>query len=346
MSPGQPRPLLVSLKLHMLRATLLFTLATSSLLAMAAGPVVMFVGPGGSAAANGLSMDKPLPDLQTALDKGLAAAGAARKLEIRVLPGTYQGQTLVIKSGDGDRPRIEIVRDAEKTRPVFDGGGANVTWLTVAADGKPMTDIAVSGLEVTRYATAITLNGSRVKDSLSIGDVTLRNNVFRAIGQQSLVQTAPSTAAVRLVNADRVQIIGNQFIDVRNRQRCGLIHAIYVAHGSTGNLIKGNTFENSCGDSIRFRDASGGNRVEGNTFIDAWAEAPISDWFCDSSGREDCTKKTPECPSLDNEVTGNKVIASQGPAPEALKTFGPDTTPVCPIPAQAQRAAPQRFVTR
>jgi hypothetical protein len=334
------------MKQLILHATVLVALLATGLPATAAGPVVMFVGPGGSASASGLSKDKPLPDLQTALDKGLAAAGAAKKLEIRVLPGTYQGQTLVIKSGDGDQPRIEIVRDADKTRPVFDGAGANITWLTVSADGKPVSDIAVSGLEVTRYATAITLNGSRVKDNLSIADVTIRNNVFRVIGQQSPAQTAPSTAAVRLVNADRVQIVNNQFIDVRNRQRCGLIHAIYVAHGSTGNLIKDNTFENSCGDAIRFRDASGGNRVEGNTFIDAWAEAPISDWFCDSSGRDDCTKKTPECPSLGNEVSGNKVTARKGPAPEALKTFGPDATPVCPIPAQAQGAARQRFVTR
>jgi parallel beta-helix repeat protein len=334
------------MKQHILQATVLVAMVTTSLLAAAGGPVVMFVGPGGSAAASGKSQDKPLPDLQTALDKGLAAAGDAKKLEIRVLPGTYQGQTLVIKSGDGDRPRIEILRDAENTRPVFDGAGANITWLSVSADGKPVSDIAVFGLEVTRYRTAITLNGSRDKDNLNIGDVTIRNNIFRVIGQQSPAQTAPSTAAVRLVNADRVKIINNQFIDVRNLQRCGLIHAIYVAHGSTGNLIKDNTFENSCGDSIRFRDASGGNRVEGNTFIDAWAEAPISDWFCDSSGREDCTKKTPECPSLGNEVTGNKVTARKGPAPQALKTFGPDSTPVCPIPAQAQGAARQRFVTR
>jgi hypothetical protein len=313
---------------------------------MAAETLVMYVGPGGAAASSGLSMDKPLPDLQSALDKGMASGGKAKSIEIRVLPGTYTSQNLVIKSGDGAQPRIEIRRSADKTRPVFDGGGKNSTWLTVTADSAPITQLSVSGLEVTGYSTAITLNGSRDKAGLNVSDVTIRNNVFRVIGQQSPAQTAPSTAAVRLVNADRVQIINNQFIDVRNRQRCGLIHAIYVAHGSTGNLIKDNIFENSCGDSIRFRDASGGNRVEGNTFIDAWAEAPISDWFCDSSGRDDCTKKTPECPSLGNEVVGNKVKASKGPAPEALKTFGPDSTAVCPIPAQAQGAARQRFVTR
>ncbi len=334
------------MKLHLLRAAVLAALATTSLLAIGAEAVVMFVGPGGSATATGLSKDKPLPDLQTAVDKGLASAGDAKKLEIRVLPGNYVGQTLVIKSSDSDRPRIEVVRDTEKTRPVFDGGGANTTWLTVATGGKPTANVTVSGLEVTRYATAITLNGSRDKEAQNISDVTIRNNVFRAIGQQSPTQPAPSTAAVRLVNADRVQIIGNQFIDVRNRQKCGLIHAIYVAHGSNGNLIKGNTFENGCGDAIRFRDASGGNRVEDNTFTDAWAEAPISDWYCDSSGRGDCTKKTPECPSLGNEVAGNKVVARKGQAPEALKTFGADSTPVCPIPAQAQGAARQRFVAR
>jgi hypothetical protein len=337
---------MTTILIKLARSVAVLGLALATALAARAGDLVLFVGPGGAASASGQSRDKPLPDLQSALNKGLAAPGTTGKLEIRVLPGTYNGQTLVIESGGAGRPRIEIVRDAEKARPVFDGGGADATWLTVSAAGSATGNILVSGLEVTRYLTAISLNGSRTAQSLNIGNIVIRNNVFRAIGQQSLSQRAPSTAALRLVNADRVQVIGNQFIDVSNRERCGLIHAIYLAHGSTNNLVKGNTFDNSCGDSVRFRDASGGNMIEGNTFTDAWAAAPISDWYCDSTGREDCTKKTPECPSMGNEIAGNNVVSRKGQPPNVLKTFGPDVTTACPIPVDARGAARQRFVSR
>ncbi|MDZ7896324.1 MAG: right-handed parallel beta-helix repeat-containing protein [Sphingobium sp.] len=157
------------------------------------------------------------------------------------------------------------------------------------------------------YATAITLSGSRDDAALRVTDVVIRNNIFRSIGQISKSQKEPSTAVVRLVNADRVQIVNNRFQDIRNRQTCNRLHAVYVAHGSTDNLVQGNAFQDGCGDAVRFRDRSSGNRVVNNTFIDFWVDAPISDWYCDSTLSNKCTKRTPECPSFDNEIAGNRI---------------------------------------
>jgi hypothetical protein len=139
-----------------------------------------------------------------------------------------------------------------------------------------------------------------------------------------------------------VQIVNNRFSDIRNRQRCGSLHAVYVAHGSTDNLIKGNTFEKSCGDAVRFRDASGGNRVEGNTFVDAWADAAISDWYCDRSSSEKCSEKYTECPSFGNAVVGNKVVVKRAKkSPEQIKAHGADAAPGCEAPKERSRQ--QRF---
>lgn len=310
-------------------------------------PVSVYMSPNGNDQDSGQSAKQAVKSLQAALDKAMQSAGkAATEVAVRVLPGTYSGQSAVIKMPAGKALRIEISRADDGTRPTFDGQGQESTWLV--ADGVNWRDgeLKIFGLEVRNYSTAISLNGSRDVADTNVGNVTIRNNVFQSIGQLAASQATPSTAAVRLVNADRVSLINNKFIEIRNRQRCGLIHAIYIAHGSSDNVIVDNTFENACGDAIRFRDASGNNRVEGNTFIDAWADAPISDWYCDSSGRADCTKKTPECPSIGNQLSGNKIVTRSAKAPEPVKSYGPDSTTLCPLPAAPSEPARQRFLSR
>ncbi len=313
--------------------------------AFAADDQVIFVGPSGANGASGASADEPVADLQAAVDKGLAGVEPKRKIVVRVLPGAFRGQTLKITTDPARYGRIEIVRADAKSRPVFDGDGSTAPWLSVAAGDAGGGSITVEGLEIRSYSTAINLAGSRDMPDRSVTDVTIRNNVFRNIGQQSERQKNPSTAAVRLVNADRIEIINNQFLDIRNRERCGLLHALYIAHGSTGNLIKGNTFQNACGDAVRFRDGSGGNRVEGNTFVDAWANAAVSDWYCESDTRDDCSKKYKECPSFGNSVVANKVVARSAKSPEATKVYGNDAVPGCEVPARTRQRAgtPQRF---
>lgn len=319
--------------------------------AQAAEDKVVFIGPSGSNTASGATAAEPMADLQSAVDKGLTRVDPKQKIVVRVLPGTYTAQTLKITAATTTFGHIEITRadDKDKSRPVFDGQGSVLPWLNVVADNGPAGQITVYGMEVKSYSTAINLAGSRDTPANDVSDVVIRNNVFRDIGQQSANQKNPSTAAIRLVNADRVQVINNKFTDIRNRQRCGLLHSLYIAHGSTDNLIRGNTFENTCGDPVRFRDGSGNNRVEGNTFTDAWADAAISDWYCEGDTRDDCSKKYTECPSFDNTIADNKIVARSAKQPQAVKTYGSDTPAGCQVPAQARQrssGAPQRFISR
>jgi parallel beta-helix repeat protein len=186
-------------------------------------------------------------------------------------------------------------------------GGNGGTWLSLHA-GSGLSNIRISGLEITNYQTAISFNGQRENTTQWNGGNIIKDNIFSNIGQISKPDAKPSTAAIRLVNSDHNLITNNRFINIKNNDKCALLHAIYVAHDSTDNIIENNFFKDSCGDAIRLRDSSNNNIIRKNVFQMAWAKSPISEWHCDKKIRTDCTKKTGEYPSISNQVIGNKIL--------------------------------------
>ena len=165
--------------------------------------------------------------------------------------------------------------------------------MTVTAKGP--TRITVEGLTVQHYGTAISFNADRNDPSDSNGQNTIINNQFIDNGRGS-------TAVVRFVNSSRNVVRGNVFKGMVT-ESCRQLHALYFAHHSSHNVVEGNTFEDGCGDPVRFRDASNDNVVRGNTFAKVGASAVVSEWFC--AGSTACTKKTPECPPKNNSMEGN-----------------------------------------
>ena len=116
-----------------------------------------------------------------------------------------------------------------------------------------------------------------------------------------------------------------------------LLHALYVAHGSTENVIEENLFENSCGDAVRFRDRSDNNLVRNNRFVDAWSRSPVSDWFCNPAQRSNCTKEAGECPSMNNVVEKNQVTARSTPAAGVFVPYGGKPPAGCGVTRSSQR---------
>jgi hypothetical protein len=263
-------------------------------------------------------------------------AAGYRTVTIRVRPGRYLGQQNKT-AGAGKGRRLIITTAQRHGDAVFDGEGQLSTWLAITGRKAEPANLIVSGLIVTGYMTAITMNGSRDDLDNVVSNVQIRSNVFDAIGQVDARRSEPSTAVIRLVNGDNNQIVGNVFTHFRNREKCSLLHAVYVAHNSTGNLIKDNRFEDGCGDAIRFRDASGNNLVHGNRFVDAWVTAPITDWYCDAASRSDCTKRDGECPSLNNRLVDNEMVANRAPQNGMSAEFGATVTELCAAPADAKR---------
>lgn len=301
------------------------------------GQAVVYVGQLVPERGSGPAPESGLATLQAALDLAEQKFDEGyREVAIRVRPGRYARQRAET-AGAGNGRHLVITAAGENGSAVFDGEDAVDTWLTIRARTGEPANLGVTGLAVTRYGTAITINGSREALDRLAQRIDITANTFDAIGQAAAGKGQPSTAVVRLVNTHNSRIAGNRFIHFRNAEKCTLLHALYVAHNSTANLIEDNQFEDGCGDAIRFRDASGDNIVRGNRFVDAWAQAPISDWYCDSSARSDCTKRTPECPSLGNRLIGNTMSAQHVPDKGMSAEFGDVETPLCPAGALAKR---------
>jgi hypothetical protein len=297
----------------------------------AATEAVVYIAPDGNDKSTGRSESDPMQSLQDAIRRVLALPAeqhSARK--VVVLQGSYLAQVAAIDKLPDTLPLI--ISAARGERPVFDGNGRGGAWLALnVAIGKP-TRVTIEGLEVRNYVTAISFNGDRSPIENFNSENVVRNNVFRNIGQVALPSGKPSTAGIRLVNSRGNQIVRNQFLNIRNVASCGLLHAIYIAHHSSNNLVEGNTFDGGCGAAVKTRDGSGSNIVRGNRFTDQ-SEPVFLDSFCDKDARDDCSKEWSECPSWNNEFRDN-TATRLGPKAQRKPTqvIGADAPTSCPSP--------------
>ena len=291
----------------------------------------IYLSPSGNDHNDGLTAMNSLASLQRALDvsSGLSSTNSAT-VRILVGEGSYLGQTGVTGGlPNGGALHIEAL-EANKSPATFNGNGTSETWLRINNSRGAPSRIRVYGLEIVNFETAISFNGNRDNIKMWNGENIISDNIFMNIGQISQKSAKPSTAAIRLINSRGNLIFHNKFINIRNISRCSLLHAIYVAHNSTDNIIEQNFFDGGCGDAIRFRDASHRNAIKSNTFRDAWDRAPISDWYCDAENRNDCTKSSGECPSFNNVVDFSKIVTRNANVVPNILTYGPDISNRCP----------------
>lgn len=276
--------------------------------ALAGELLLRLVPPGAGASAP--EGTKTFTSLQKAVDAAVAVdTTTAERVRIVVSPGIYQGQSAATSGRPGGAP-LAIVGDPAGPRPVFDGAGRASTFFTVRNSSGQPTNVTISHLEIRRYLTAINLQGERSSPSASNGGNVITDNAIRDIGDIAKEGAGPSTAAIRLVNSDHNRISNNQFTRIRNNVRCGLMHALYIAHMSTDNEVSNNTFDDGCGVTIKVRDASDRNRITGNKFTNQETEATFGDAFCDEESGK-CTKEGVECPSYGNVYTGNTIVKSR-----------------------------------
>ncbi|MFT3956822.1 MAG: right-handed parallel beta-helix repeat-containing protein [Piscinibacter sp.] len=323
-------------------ASLLLALATAH-----AADTMVYMKPGGNDQASGKSEADAVATLQMAVKRVLALpvdSGGSRK--VMVLPGTYLAQTAVVADLPDDKPLVITGSTGAGQRPVFDGNGKGRAWLQLDSATGRTTRLTIEGIEVASYVTAISLNGNREAQGNFNAENVIHKNLFRDIGQIAFPSGKPSTAAVRLVNSRNNRITDNRFVNIRNNTGCGALHAIYIAHYSSGNLIEGNTFDGGCGAAVKTRDGSGGNMVKDNRFIDQ-TEPVFLDSFCNKDSRDDCTKETSECPSWGNEFKDN-TTAKLGPKARKMpvQVAGPDSAAGCPPPPSRSSRRLQESNTR
>jgi hypothetical protein len=296
----------------------LFFLTSVALLRAHAGEV--HLAPHGDDRASGESDATAVRTLQRALD--IASTLTQRKEDARVViwEGEYTDQTAILTDGKGAGAILVAPRAAAKPGTVrFVGAGAQQTWLTFKSRAGGATGLTVRGLVVENYGVAVSLEADRNDPAKGNSGTVLESLVFRRIGAPSGNETGTApTAALRLVNSSDNRIVGNTFESIRSARACRALHAIYLAHYSSRNIIENNTFSDACGSVVKLRDDSNENVIRHNTFTKIEADFIIDEWFCDKSRQKDCTKATGECPSTGNRYFDNKVIA---PGPR-LKPIG------------------------
>jgi Right handed beta helix region len=249
---------------------------------------------------------------------------------ITVGPGVYSNEKVSPKKLDCPLTIEPAQRDK---RPQFVGKGKDV-WFALLVPGAKKVDVSITGMEVSDYQTAIAIGGDRSVPDSWIGGVHIAGNHFLRIGSLQ-PGVPPSTAAIRLVNSRQNVIENNHFETIRNLEVCGGLHAIYMAHMSSGNVIKNNRFVDGCGETIKVRDASNDNKVVDNTFERQEGSSLLFDGFCDKQVNKDCTKPEGECPSWDNVFESNTIVGKRPPSNRNItgaSKIRSNLSKICPKP--------------
>ncbi|CAJ2511209.1 Uu.00g068340.m01.CDS01 [Anthostomella pinea] len=307
-------------------ATLCCVLALEPVLVPA---TTLYMSPSGSDSNTGGSATKALMTLQGVLDR-VKAAQPVDAVNIVVAEGTFLSQSVTWTYFNGE-PITFAPPAGAKTKPVFDGEGAGLTWFTVgdSADAAVPTNLHFVGLAVTNYWLGLDLGRDKAAGN-SHNEV--RGMLFERVGA-FYTHGLPSPkgyAALRLRQSSNNTITGNRFHGVKNSDAAdsdsdgkdedltSYIHAVYAAHQSSGNVIADNEFNQVTGDAVRTRDGSDDNLIEGNRFVAAGKYSAYSDWIDDTGD---------ECPSHGNRFLDNVVGDGYlGPFKAGFVThvYGPD----------------------
>jgi hypothetical protein len=268
---------------------------------------IVYLSPTGNDSNNGLSAERPIRSLLRAQEVATAAvAPGPDDVTIRVAPGTYLDQAVNWKLAVPGRAIKIIGNPVHPETVVFDGGKTGATFFRLMQRSGTPSNLSISGITITHYVMAITLNGNRDKLGGYNAGTQITHNRFIDNGGFAHDPPVRAVAVVRLVNSKR-NIIANNLFDGMAAPECNFLHAIYIANYADENIIRDNAFRNGCGDPIRVRDASNYNKIYRNTFVNAGDKAAYSEWFCSRSYNKRCSKSGEECPSVGNEFFDNKL---------------------------------------
>lgn len=287
----------------------------------------LYLSPSGSDSNSGASAATALKTLKGVLTK-VKAAAPTDAIDIVVAEGTYAGQSVIWTYFNGQPITFAPPVNAT-TKPVFDGGGADLTWFTMedSADAAVPTNLHFIGLAVTNYWLGLDLGRDKAAGN-SHNEV--RDMLFERIGGAYTSGPPMGYAALRLRNSSFNTIAGNRFHGVKNsgaadsdgdgvnEDLTSYIHAIYAAHNAHDNLIEDNEFNQVSGDAVRTRNGSDNNLIQGNHFIDAGKYSAYSDWIANTGD---------ECASQGNLFKDNTVGDGYfGPFAQGFitHTYGPD----------------------
>ena len=289
----------------------------------------LYLSPHGSDDNSGRTPQDPLLTLAGAHDV-LTSDRPTTDVEVRIAQGTYvapptmwqfyiPGHSISFMPADYDYG--EGIADIAG-RPVFHGNGSAGWWFSARLPaGHPggNTNLRFYYLQVESYARGglvisggITTNraGIRIPANAGANRNTILGMVFRQLGSRH--STAGfGYAGLDLVNSSDNRIHFNLFDQHENTGRnAGLIHGVYLAHGSQRNIVSRNRFSYISGGPIHARNDSNNNEFAANTFERAGTTSAYYDWFCDARCVRDNPGQPRECPSHGNVFRDNQLVST------------------------------------
>ena len=299
-------------------------------------PVELYLSPTGDDSQAG-APGAPLRTLEGA-EARVRVLRPACDVWVRIAPGSYDGDPVLgpkphaywsyslpvphrfyFVPSDYGTPANPDPRTYAGTRPIFEG-----MW-----NGTPNPNVWFSS----HTSTPMVFRYLKVQNFMAVGlqfQQSDGNDVwgmyFYQIGNRQVPDAQYGWSGMTLNVSSNNQIVNNHFINLEDAPGVEeqYIHGIYLIHGSNNNTIKSNEFRRVSGGAIKLRDGCVGNTIADNTFTDTSLDRQgvYMDHFCwpghDSTG---CVPScnpltfpdggcTTECPSWDNDFTGNGVYCA------------------------------------
>ncbi len=298
-------------------ALLLFAAASAVAAPTSPPPLVIHMAADGDDSRDGQGPERAVATLDR-VHQILEEGPPGSDVVVRIAPGTYRGQRVIWTATDPDYAITFTRGGPDAENPVFDGcldadeapencpGG---TWFRLRHAGGEPSNLRFRHLTIRNYGTAISLDGDRNDENGFNSHNEIADCLFERIGNISNPRHRGSTATVRMVNSRHNRVVRSDFIDIINRgDRAALMHALYLAHRASDNVIADNRFIDQTGDAVRVRDRSHRNRVHGNRFDRAGIRGAMSEWYAypGVGAARDMTSAR-ECPSYHNEFFDNVI---------------------------------------
>jgi hypothetical protein len=297
--------------------------------AKAATVFTVYMAADGSDTNNGLSSGAPVKTLSR-VQAVLQSAKPSVDVEVRIKQGTYvaaqtnwsffvPGHSVTFMPVDY---QLGNGIGSIAGLPKFSGNNGTGWWFSghlPSGSAGGNTSLRFYYLEVTDYSLgAISLNGgTKVASGVTVPSTAgMNSNTFFGLNLHGLGNKYTGGhsgyGAIDLVNSRGNRIANNHFVNVENSgSSASLIHGVYLANGSSGNVVSSNEFSAISGDPVRTRNASNDNDIAYNSFSHTGVHAFYSEWFCDVG----CAQGyTPECASSNNYFHTNSLGAGYGSA--------------------------------
>lgn len=215
-----------------------------------------------------------------------------------------------------------------------DPPGAPFFALTVAP-GEP-TNIRLRNLTIRNYVSRpIYFVGDWSDDNRWNGGNSISGCCFHNIGNERMPDREVVYGVISFANSRGNLVENCAFIECANTQRVATtaereacedllavsaeraaemmlpIVGVYIAYGSTDNVVTGCTMRRLKGDGIRIRDNSDRTIIQYCNFCETGWSAPCTMWYCDCAS-QNCIKPSLECHSVDNRMLYNHLEGGWG----------------------------------